>query len=67
MSNEKCSKCGSENVDEGVVAGFAFGYKSHKQGFFSEPIREFKAQVCLDCGFTEMYANVEKLKRKLKK
>ena len=67
MSNEKCSKCGSENIDEGVAGGFAFGYKSNKQGLFSDPIREFKAQVCLDCGFTEMYANLEKLKRKLKK
>lgn len=43
-----------------------FGYKSHKQGLFSEPVREFEAKVCLDCGYTEMYINVEKLKRKVK-
>ena len=67
MSNEKCPKCDSEEVDEGNVAAFALGYKSHKQGIFPEPIRGFKAKVCLECGYTEMYANIEKLKRKLKK
>jgi len=65
LSNERCPKCDSENVDSGVIGGFGFGYKSNKQGLFSEPVKEFKAKVCLDCGYTEMYLNIEKLKRKL--
>lgn len=63
---EKCSKCDSKNVDKGNIGAGFFGYKSHKQGLFSEPVREFEAKVCLDCGYTEMYINVEKLKRKVK-
>lgn len=67
LSNEKCSNCGSENIDKGVIGGGFLGYKSHKQGIFSDPIREFKAQACLDCGFIDIYVNVDKLKRKIKK
>ncbi|MBE0517525.1 MAG: hypothetical protein IBX41_09130 [Methanophagales archaeon] len=67
MANEKCPKCGSGNIDRGHIGGAVFGYKSHKQGLFSEPVKEFEALVCLDCGYTELYVNVEKLKGKLKK
>ena len=67
LSNERCPKCDSKNVDKGNIGGGFFGYKSIKQGRFSEPVKEFEAKVCLDCGYTEMYINVEKLKRKVKK
>ncbi|MDL1976232.1 MAG: hypothetical protein LWX55_15960 [Deltaproteobacteria bacterium] len=65
MTNKKCLKCGSENIDEGSIGGF-FGYKSHKQGIFSEPVKDFEAKLCLDCGYVELYINVDKLKKKLK-
>lgn len=67
LSNGRCPKCGSKNVDKGNIGGVGFGYKSNKQGFFSEPVKEFEANVCLDCGYTEMYINIKKLNRKLKK
>ena len=67
MTNKKCPKCCSENIDEGNIGSGLFGYKSNKQGFFSEPVKKFEAQVCLDCGYTEMYINIEKVKRKVKK
>jgi hypothetical protein len=34
MINKKCLKCGSENIDEGSIGGFVFGYKSHKHPNF---------------------------------
>lgn len=43
LSNEKCSKCDSENVDKGIIGGGFLGSKSHKQSIFSDPIRDFKA------------------------
>jgi predicted nucleic-acid-binding Zn-ribbon protein len=67
LLNENCSKCGSKNIDWGSNGGIGFGYKSHSQGLFSEPVKEFKANICLDCGYLELYINVEKLKGKLKK
>ena len=67
MENKKCSRCGSKNIDEGSIGGAFFGYKSHKQGLFSEPVKDFEAKLCLDCGYVEFYINVDKLKRKLKK
>ena len=67
MTNERCPKCGSENSDEGSIGGAGFGYKSHKQGLFSEPVKDFEAKLCLDCGYVEFYINVDKLKKKLKK
>ena len=66
MTNKKCPNCGSKNIDEGLIGGFV-GYKSHKQGLFSDPVREFKAVACLDCGNVQFYINVDKLKKKLKK
>ena len=62
----KCTKCGSQHLDKGNIGG-SFRYKSHKQGFFSEPVKDFEAVVCLDCGHVETYINVEKIKAKLKK
>jgi predicted nucleic-acid-binding Zn-ribbon protein len=64
LSNERCPKCDSKNVDKGNIGSGLFGYKSIKQGFFSGPVKEFEAKVCLDCGYIEMYINVEKLKKK---
>ena len=66
MRHKKCIKCDSEKIDEGKVGSGLFGYKSHKQGLFSEPIKDFEATLCLDCGHVEFYLNVDKLKRKLK-
>jgi len=63
----KCIKCGSQYLDKGKIGGGFFGYKSDEQGFFSEPVKDFEAIVCLDCGYVETYINVEKLKAKLKK
>ena len=65
MEYGKCIKCGSKNIDEGKIGGF-LGYKSNKQGFFSDTVREFKAKICLDCGYVEFYITVDKLKKKLK-
>jgi predicted nucleic-acid-binding Zn-ribbon protein len=67
MAKEKWPKCGSENIDEGSIGGAVFGYKSHKQGLFSESVKDFEAKLCLDCGYVEFYINVDKLKKKLKK
>jgi len=67
MTTKKCPKCGSENIDEGSIGGAVFGYKSHKQGLFSEPVKDFEATLCLDCGYVDFYINVDKIKKKLRK
>ena len=63
----KCIKCGSQNLDKGNIGGGFFGYKSHEQSLFSEPVKNFEAIVCLDCGYVDLYINTEKIKAKLKK
>jgi predicted nucleic-acid-binding Zn-ribbon protein len=67
MVNKKCPKCGSENLDRGRIGPGVVGYTSHNQRFLSNPVGPIDAEVCLDCGYTELYVNVEKLKEKLKK
>jgi len=68
MAN-KCPKCGSDNLDRGHMSTTygIWGYRSDKQRFLSFPINDIEAQVCLDCGYIELYVNAEKLKKKLKK
>ena len=69
ITNKKCPKCGSENLDRGRLVNTYgnLGYKSDKQRFLSSPVNDIEARVCIDCGYIELYLNVEKLKRKLKK
>jgi len=42
MTNKKCPKCSSENIDEGSIGGYYFGYKSYKQGFFQSLLKTLK-------------------------
>ncbi|MDD3245707.1 MAG: hypothetical protein PHF18_02380 [Methanosarcina sp.] len=59
MKKRKCPKCGSENLDAGHIIGERIGYESDSECYFSGPMREFKVHVCLDCGYTELYLDVE--------
>jgi len=70
MRNTNCPKCGSANLDRGRVGtkgeAIALGYVSDRHKLLSYP-ESIKAEVCLDCGYTELYIDIENLKRKLKK
>ena len=69
MTNKKCQKCGSENFHRGwlksgfgpdVGVGVKWGLSTYR----------LETEVCLGCGFVELYLNeknLEKLKKKLKK
>lgn len=61
MVNEECPKCGSRNLDMGHTIGCGphFGYESDRECYVSGPVREFRVQVCLDCGYAEFYLDVE--------
>ena len=59
MKKRKCPKCGSENLDAGHIIGERIGYESDSECYFSGPMREFKVHVCLDCGYAELYLDVE--------
>lgn len=62
MRKEKCPKCGSENLDTGHIIGEHIGYESDNECYFTGPMREFKVRVCLDCGYSEFYVDVENRK-----
>ncbi len=61
MKSEKCPKCGSDQiarggriVEEGQVR---LRFLTHKRLFFPGPVfSEISANVCVDCGYIELYA-----------
>ena len=68
----KCPKCGHRHLDMGeikvgkVFTGHGMGYRSDKHYPYADHVNQNRAQVCLKCGYTEIYFDVEDLKRKLK-
>lgn len=66
MNNQICSKCGSE-MDQGTISvSESPKYVSNRQkGMFKVVTPVSRAQVCLACGFVELYLNVDELKKKL--
>lgn len=66
---QKCPKCSGTHIDQGEPrndCGYS-GYYSKalslwKRLFTSVPQRMY---VCLQCGYTETYTDIEKLKRKI--
>ncbi len=66
MTNKKCLKCGSKNLYRCLLKGFDTGIGERWELIN----KRVEAQVCLDCGYIELYLNekdLEKLKKKLKK
>ena len=57
MKNEKCLKCGSENLYRGLLKGFDTGIGSRLELTSRRP----EAQVCLDCGHIELYLSEKDL------
>ncbi len=69
MTNKKCQKCSSENFHRGwlkarvgydVGVGVKLGLSTYR----------LETEVCLGCGYVELYLNeknLEKLKKKVKK
>jgi len=72
VKSSKCPKCGHNASDLGVIrvgrvfAGHGFGYRSDKHHPYADHVSQQKAEVCLKCGYTEIFFDVEDLKRKLK-
>jgi len=70
---KKCLKCGSNTIDKGVVmvgrvlASKNIRYKSDIHHPYADHVEQYKALVCLECGHTEIYFDVDELKRKIKK
>jgi predicted nucleic-acid-binding Zn-ribbon protein len=63
MKKGKCPKCGSENLDTGHIIGESIGYESDNECYFTGPMREFKVNLCSDCGYAEFYVNIENRKK----
>ncbi len=66
MTNKKCQKCSSENFHRGWLKGFDVGV-GVKLGLSTYRV---ETEVCLGCGYVELYLNeknLEKLKKKVKK
>jgi len=67
----KCPKCGSNNIDEGKLAGggsLYLEYLSKKSKLLNKKGCSTKAYICLRCGYIELYAdekNFEKFKGKI--
>lgn len=61
MRSGKCPKCGSEQIVDGgriVEDGeVRLRFLKHKRVLFPGPVvSEIRAIVCVDCGYTELYA-----------
>jgi len=71
--SKSCPKCGHTKFDKGeikvgqVYNSHNFGYKSEKHFPYADHVSQRKAVVCLGCGYTEIYIDVEDLKRKVRR
>jgi len=73
MAMKVCPKCGSSNIDNGSLvthpgAGVPYYISKNAKGLFKQKMFIIKPDICLDCGYVEMYINeLEKLKESLVK
>lgn len=68
MNYQNCPKCGGE-MDQGTVSeSEGVKYVSGRQkGMFKVVTLAKRAQVCLTCGYIELYLDVEELKKRIQK
>ena len=66
---EQCPKCGSQEIDYGVIkledGIMEIKYHSHKKKFLKTGTN-VAANVCLSCGYTELYSHLKHLKQTVK-
>ena len=63
---EKCIKCGSERLAPGKLQSSGLvGFRPDQAKFFTSKTADtkVKATICLECGFTEIIGDLEKLKK----
>lgn len=69
MNRERCLWCESERLENGKLEGTGRVYfKADHAKFLVLATSEvdLRARVCVDCGYIDLYADTEKLKRILK-
>ena len=66
---EQCPKCESTKIDFGVIKMedgiMEIKYHSHKKKFLKTGAY-IAANVCLNCGYTELYSHLKHLKQTIK-
>ena len=73
MDKSKCSRCGGETVSGGLTQakGLVENAKFHPDDapFFSlvSSNIEVSARMCLDCGFIELWGDVDKARQVLRR
>jgi len=70
MPRDRCLWCESERLEDGKLqtAGHVY-FRPAKARFFTAGTADVavKARVCVDCGYIDLYADTEKLKKLTKK
>ena len=69
MPRTECLWCESTRMADGHLSTTGLVYfKADKTKFwvFAENMVELKARVCVECGYVDLYADTEKLKRLVK-
>ncbi len=68
MNSQNCPKCGGE-MDQGAVStSEGVRYISNRQsGLLKAVTPARRAQVCLSCGYIELYLDADELRKRIQK
>jgi predicted nucleic-acid-binding Zn-ribbon protein len=70
---KRCPKCGHNKLDLGTIKvgkvfkSISIGYRSDMHHPYADHVSGHKVTVCMNCGYAELFFDVDDLKRKLSK